>query len=225
MLKTGIENNSLSLVNQSKPEILKDLEEADRVKNLFNGDEEKALEYVLAKKQAEASGAVDGIVETITGTVDAITNFDETVVNLYNAITNPDKVYEAVKVSVNEWTELYDYALKNDPTLAGEMMGYMKGKAAGEAATGYVMAGAAAKVVQKVAQLKKLSKITDQIVDYNRLGSGLKPDPSHRAASFLSKEQLLKGKVFEIIGNDGVKHSLLQTEGFFNGKSGIYEYI
>ncbi|MDO4906507.1 MAG: hypothetical protein Q3970_01765, partial [Neisseria sp.] len=69
------------------------------------------------------------------------------------------------------------------------------------------------------------SQIADKIWTFNRTGSALKPDSAHRAASFLSKRQLESGKIFTITGKDGVKRTLLQTEGSFNGKKGIYEYI
>lgn len=59
----------------------------------------------------------------------------------------------------------------------------------------------------------------------NRVGSGLKDDMSHIAASYLTKEQLAAGETFMLPGGDGVNRTLLQTTGGLNGKSGIYEYI
>ncbi len=70
-----------------------------------------------------------------------------------------------------------------------------------------------------------MSQVAEQVLTYNRTGNGLKPDPSHRGASFLSKEQLEPGRVFTLVGGDGVKRTLLQTNGSFDGKNGIFEYI
>lgn len=67
--------------------------------------------------------------------------------------------------------------------------------------------------------------IADMILGAPRIGSGLKADSSHRAASFATAEQLMTGKVFELVGGDGVKRTLLQTKAEYNGKSGIFEYI
>ncbi|MBP2153428.1 VENN motif pre-toxin domain-containing protein [Erwinia rhapontici] len=72
---------------------------------------------------------------------------------------------------------------------------------------------------------KTLSQTAEKILTYNRTGSGLKADPSHRSSSFLSKEQLEAGKVFTIVGGDGIKRTLLQANGSFNGGNGIFEYI
>ncbi|WP_256660404.1 hemagglutinin repeat-containing protein, partial [Pseudomonas sp. GL93] len=70
-----------------------------------------------------------------------------------------------------------------------------------------------------------VGSVADKILSANRVGSGLKEDMSHVAASYLTKEQLAAGKTFPVIGGDGVNRTLLQTSGGLNGKSGIYEYI
>ncbi|MWL74506.1 filamentous hemagglutinin, partial [Escherichia coli] len=69
------------------------------------------------------------------------------------------------------------------------------------------------------------SSVINKILKADRIGSGLKPDPTHRGASYLSREQLMEGKVFTLKGGDGVERKLLQAEGSFNDKKGIYEYI
>ena len=71
----------------------------------------------------------------------------------------------------------------------------------------------------------KASYASDEIVNANRVGSGLKGDPYHRSASFLSREQLANGKVTSFRGEDGISRHLLQTRGGLNGKTGIFEYI
>ncbi|MNV23970.1 hypothetical protein D3C71_1150120 [compost metagenome] len=82
-----------------------------------------------------------------------------------------------------------------------------------------------AKIVGEAVVANDLSSVADRILSANRVGSGLKGDVSHIAASYLTKEQLAAGEIFTITGNDGVNRILLQTSGGLNGKSGIYEYI
>ena len=80
-------------------------------------------------------------------------------------------------------------------------------------------------IAAQIEQLK-LQYAAKEILNAERTGSGLKPDSTHRAPSYLSQEQLQAGKVFTIRGGDGVQRTLLQTaESGMNGKSGIFEYI
>ncbi len=65
----------------------------------------------------------------------------------------------------------------------------------------------------------------EEIVNAPRRGSGLKPDSTHRAASYLTREQLKNGRVFSITGRDGHQRVLLQVQGEMNGRPGIFEYI
>ena len=61
------------------------------------------------------------------------------------------------------------------------------------------------------------------IFNAERKGSALeKSDDFHYAASFLSKEELSKGKIFAI---DEGKTVLLQVKSDFNNRSGLFEYI
>lgn len=66
----------------------------------------------------------------------------------------------------------------------------------------------------------------DAIKNGERIGTALsKSDAGHRSASFLTKAQLNKGKIFTLKGGDGVTRTLLQTKGSMNGQKGIFEYI
>ena len=71
----------------------------------------------------------------------------------------------------------------------------------------------------------KAQYAADEILNADRIGSALKSDSSHRAASFLSREQLAKGRVNTFRGGDGSHYTLLQTYGGLDNNSGIYEYV
>lgn len=68
-------------------------------------------------------------------------------------------------------------------------------------------------------------RAVQKIAVSRRVGSALKKDAYHRGASFLSRLQLSRGRLFSITGNDGVKRSLFQVRGGLNGRQGVFEYI
>ena len=76
-------------------------------KVLFNGDEDKAKEYQEGLEIAEAQGQIDSVKDT----ADAVVNLDDTVVSLWEAISNPEKTYNNVVVSLKDWDEAYALAL------------------------------------------------------------------------------------------------------------------
>jgi len=69
------------------------------------------------------------------------------------------------------------------------------------------------------------ASLAERILAADRTGSGLRADAAHRAASFLTKEQLEAGTSFTIKGGDGIVRELLQVPGGMNGEAGIFEYI
>lgn len=67
--------------------------------------------------------------------------------------------------------------------------------------------------------------VASKIPSAERIGSGLKSDTYHRAASYVSSSILSNGRTFIIKGYDGIQRILLQASGGLNGKKGIFEYI
>ena len=146
--KDSVENNSMADDVHPSNERKQNIEMYAKV--LFNGDEDKAKEYQEGLELAEAQGQIDSVKET----ADAVVNLDDTVVSLWEAISNPEKTYNNVVVSLKDWDEAYALALQENPKLAGEMQGYRQGKMKGVSTGGVVLSGAGLAMAKSIAKLK-----------------------------------------------------------------------
>ena len=57
------------------------------------------------------------------------------------------------------------------------------------------------------------------------MGSAVKSDAAHRAASFAVDDIASKGKVFQTVGGDGVTRTLVEASGELNGVAGRFGWI
>ena len=146
--KDSVENNSMADDVHPSDERKQNIEMYAKV--LFNGDEDKAKEYQEGLELAEAQGQIDSVKET----ADAVVNLDDTVVSLWEAISNPEKTYNNVVVSLKDWDEAYALALQENPKLAGEMQGYRQGKMKGVSTGGVVLSGTGLAMTKSIAKLK-----------------------------------------------------------------------
>nr|WP_226385944.1 polymorphic toxin-type HINT domain-containing protein [Haemophilus sp. Marseille-P9675] len=146
--KDAVENNSMADNVHPSDERKQNIEMYAKV--LFNGDEDKAKEYQEGLELAEAQGQIDSVKET----ADSVVNLDDTVVSLWEAISNPEKTYNNVVVSLKDWDEAYALALQENPKLAGEMQGYRQGKMKGVSTGGVVLSGAGLGMAKSIAKLK-----------------------------------------------------------------------
>ncbi len=87
---------------------------------------------------------------------------------------------------------------------------------------GVVLATGAAKVATATRALSVEGKA---LLTAKPVGSALKADPAHRAATLMREEAAANGTNFAITGGDGVTRTLTQVPGGFNGVAGRYEYI
>ena len=146
--KDAVENNGMADDVHPSDERKQNIEMYAKV--LFNGDEDKAKEYQEGLELAEAQGQIDSVKET----ADSVVNLDDTVVSLWEAISNPEKTYNNVVVSLKDWDEAYALALQENPKLAGEMQGYRQGKMKGVSTGGVVLSGAGLGMAKSIAKLK-----------------------------------------------------------------------
>ena len=114
-------------------------------------------------------------------------------------------------------------ALQNDGLAGAAMKGLEGLPAAGAVAGGVGGVRGAATAAKEVTQA--LSVEGKALLTANPIGSALKADPAHRAATFMREEAAASGTNFAITGGDGVTRTLTQVPGGFNWVAGRYEYI
>ncbi|WP_272574464.1 VENN motif pre-toxin domain-containing protein, partial [Providencia sp. PROV259] len=157
--KTTVENNAISgsfvgRTDEQIKETAKVLVDGIDLEKLYGDDKEKIDAYREGSVEGRKEGLKDGSIEVLEGTANSILHPIDTVTDLATAIWNYDQTIDAIKVSATQWNELYEYALANDPKLAGQMSGALQGKILGNAGTSVVVSGAAAKTIQKIAQME-----------------------------------------------------------------------
>ncbi|WP_374448460.1 hemagglutinin repeat-containing protein [Providencia sp.] len=157
--KTTVENNAISgsfvgRTDEQIKETAKVLVDGIDLEKLYGDDKEKIDAYREGSVEGRKEGLKDGSIEVLEGTANSILHPIDTVTDLATAIWNYDQTIDAIKVSATQWNELYEYALANDPKLAGQMSGALQGKILGNAGTSIVVSGAAAKTIQKIAQME-----------------------------------------------------------------------
>ncbi|WP_239384669.1 VENN motif pre-toxin domain-containing protein [Mannheimia massilioguelmaensis] len=156
--ENAVENNALyvdlmPITESEKIELV-----AER---FFGGDWHKAMLFITSYRKAEGKGIINNVVES----VESVINLDQTIKDLAYAITNPNEIVDKIVLSGKELSTTLDYAMKNDPALAGEILGYIDGNLTGIPGSNIVLGGVAAKTIQKAAYLAKTSGIAviDQV--------------------------------------------------------------
>ncbi len=232
-----VENNYLSQKQQAQKD--KEIAACQSV-SCKAGAQAKWTAIDLGQDGSFAAGMVAGVPAALYDTVDGIVKTASSPVETYQALkalfNSGDvlgNVSDAVKQSyidrIDRMETQYQQAGASGSFNAGVEGGKLVTDIAGLLAggAGIVKGGVVLteKVVAKTTGMVETalkSSVINKILEADRIGSGLKPDPTHRDASYLSREQLMDGKVFTIKGGDGIERKLLQAEGSFNDKKSIF---
>ena len=105
-----------------------------------------------------------------------------------------------------------------------EILDLGKGPLSREAAAEEIASQAGSKGAFQAERLKA-NLAAEELSTAPRVGSGLKADAAHRSGSFVVGDVGGSGRVFTVVGGDGVKRTLTQVEGTLNENVGIFEWI
>lgn len=113
-----VENNAFNLSDRKQKGIESSIQKQVDGINLdavYGDDQNKKDAYRKGREQGAIDGLNEGILESLEGTINTILNPIDAVTDLTTAVWNYDKTYDAIKISVTEWDQLYEYALVKDP--------------------------------------------------------------------------------------------------------------
>jgi hypothetical protein len=77
----------------------------------------------------------------------------------------------------------------------------------------------------EAAKAAKLAKCKQALMNANPVGSALKADKYHNAATFMRDAAAQSGTDFDIVGADAITRTLVQIPGTLDGQAGRFEYI
>ncbi|OOF36044.1 hypothetical protein BKK48_07980 [Rodentibacter heidelbergensis] len=150
--KRAVEHNNMA--DDTHPSVEREQNIAMYAKVYFDGDEDKAREFIEGLEIAEARGQIDSVKDL----AQAVLNPLDTAKSLWDVVSNPSETYDQILISEAQWRDAYENALENDPKLAGEMSGYLRGSLKGVPTGGVLLTGSGLAMVKGIAKTSDFIK-------------------------------------------------------------------
>ncbi|WP_179109957.1 hemagglutinin repeat-containing protein, partial [Rodentibacter ratti] len=150
--KRAVEHNNMA--DDISPSVEREQNIAMYAKVYFKGDEDKAREFIEGLEIAEARGQIDSVKDL----AQALLNPLDTAKSLWDVVSNPSETYDQILISEAQWRDAYENALENDPKLAGEMSGYLRGALKGVPTGGVLLTGSGLAMVKGIAKTSNFIK-------------------------------------------------------------------